>query len=127
MQIKGDLQSSSHFEFIKTILVNLDSQGRYLVISFMANHLRYPNAHSFFFNRLLLTCFEDSSVNHVIREQITRVLLERLIANRPHPWCLLTTFVELIKNPKYNFWSHSFTRCAPDIERLFESVARSIS
>jgi CCR4-NOT transcription complex subunit 1 len=55
-----------------------------------------------------------------------RVLLERLIVNRPHPWGLLITFIELIKNPRYNFWSHSFTRCAVEIERLFESVARHI-
>ena len=26
-----------------------------------------------------------------------RVLLERLIVNRPHPWGLLITFIELIK------------------------------
>ena len=44
---------------------------------------------------------------------------------RPHPWGLLITFIELIKNPRYAFWSHAFTRVAPEIERLFESVARS--
>ena len=53
------------------------------------------------------------------------MLLERLIVNRPHPWGLLITFIELIKNPRYNFWSHRFTRCAPEIERLFEHVARN--
>jgi hypothetical protein len=102
------------------------------------------------------------------------VLVERLIVHRPHPWGLLITFIELIKNPRYNFWcaapchaaprralpaaaaarpaaarptalgappphpfrtphspsslpnrSKGFTRCAPEIERLFESVARS--
>lgn len=36
----------------------------------------------------------------VVQEQITRVLLERLIVNRPHPWGLLITFIELIKNPR---------------------------
>ena len=56
---------------------------------------------------------------------LSAVLVERLIVHRPHPWGLLITFIELIKNPRYNFWSHSFTRCAPEIERLFESVARS--
>lgn len=61
----------------------------------------------------------------VIQEQITRVLLERLIVHRPHPWGLLITFIELIKNSRYNFWSHPFTRCAPEIQKLFESVARS--
>ncbi|KAL3516724.1 hypothetical protein ACH5RR_023626, partial [Cinchona calisaya] len=34
----------------------------------------------------------------MIQEQITRVLLERLIINRPHPWGLLITVIELIKN-----------------------------
>ncbi|KAM0835821.1 hypothetical protein ACQ4PT_062703 [Festuca glaucescens] len=60
-----------------------------------------------------------------VQEQITRVLLERLIVNRPHPWGLLITFIELIKNPRYNFWNRSFTHIAPEIKMLFESVAKS--
>jgi len=40
-------------------------------------------------------------------------------------WGLLITFIELIKNQKYQFWSHPFTRCATEIEKVFESVARS--
>ncbi|CAA2972771.1 Hypothetical predicted protein [Olea europaea subsp. europaea] len=64
-------------------------------------------------------------MQEMVQEQITRVLLERLIVNRPHQWGLLLTFVELIKNPGYNFWSRSFTRCASEIEKLFESVSRS--
>ena len=54
-----------------------------------------------------------------------RVLLERLIVNRPHPWGLLITFIELIKNPTFDFWNHEFVHCAPEIEKLFDSVARS--
>ena len=61
----------------------------------------------------------------IVQEQLTRVLLERLIVNRPHPWGLLITFIELIKNPRYNFWGLQFTHCAPEIERLFNSVAAS--
>jgi hypothetical protein len=30
---------------------------------------------------------------------MTRVLIERLIVNKPHPWGLLNTFYELIRNP----------------------------
>uniref|UniRef100_A0A1I7X8P1 CCR4-NOT transcription complex subunit 1 n=1 Tax=Heterorhabditis bacteriophora TaxID=37862 RepID=A0A1I7X8P1_HETBA len=59
------------------------------------------------------------------REQITRILFERLVALRPHPWGLLITFIELIKNPVYNFWKYEFTRCAPEIERLFQNVANT--
>jgi CCR4-NOT transcription complex subunit 1 len=73
---------------------------------------------------VLLHLFVEAP-QEILKEQITRVLLERLIVNRPHPWGLLITFIELIKNARYNFWSHSFCKCAPDIERLFESVARS--
>lgn len=53
----------------------------------------------------------------LLQEQITRVLLERLIVNRPHPWGLLITFIELIKNPSYKFWDHDFVHCAPEIEK----------
>jgi CCR4-NOT transcription complex subunit 1 len=52
--------------------------------------------------------------------------VERLIAHRPHPWGLLITFIELIKNPIYNFWARSFIHCAPEIERLFLQVGSSI-
>lgn len=37
--------------------------------------------------------------------------------NRPHPWGLLITFIELIKNPAFKFWSHDFVHCAPEIEK----------
>ncbi|KAL6642702.1 hypothetical protein ACP70R_020883 [Stipagrostis hirtigluma subsp. patula] len=70
-------------------------------------------------------CDDCRHRREIVQEQITRVLLERLIVNRPHPWGLLNTFIELIKNPSYSFWGRSFIRCAPEIEKLFESVARS--
>lgn len=97
--------------------------GRYVFLSAIANQLRYPNSHTHYFSCVLLYLFAESE-QEAIKEQITRVLLERLIVNRPHPWGLLITFIELIKNPRYNFWNHAFTRCATDIERLFESVSR---
>ena len=50
--------------------------------------------------------------------QITRVLIERLIVQKPHPWGLLVTLIELIKNPVYNIWQHSFVRSSKEIEQL---------
>ncbi len=38
---------------------------------------------------------------------------------------LLITFIELIKNTRYQFWSHEFTRNGADVERLFKNVAAS--
>ncbi|CDS10313.1 hypothetical protein LRAMOSA02989 [Lichtheimia ramosa] len=113
-------------EIYQHLLTDLDPEGRYVFLSAIANQLRYPNSHTHYFSCVLLYLFAESE-QEAIKEQITRVLLERLIVNRPHPWGLLITFIELIKNPRYNFWNHAFTRCATDIERLFESVSRSIN
>jgi len=118
---------SQHANRIMDIFINLvyllDHDGRYFMLNSIANHLRYPNNNTHFFSCVLLILFETD--NDVLKEAITRVLLERLIVHRPHPWGLLITFIELIKNPHYKFWDHGFTRCAPEIERLFESVSRS--
>ncbi|KAK1420125.1 hypothetical protein QVD17_21468 [Tagetes erecta] len=111
-------------DIFQTLIMELETEGRYLFLNAVANQLRYPNNHTHYFSFILLYLFSESN-QEAIQEQITRVLLERLIVNRPHPWGLLITFIELIKNPRYNFWSRSFTRCAPEIEKLFESVSRS--
>ncbi|XP_059666940.1 uncharacterized protein LOC132312554 isoform X2 [Cornus florida] len=111
-------------DIFQTLIADLDTEGRYLFLNAIANQLRYPNNHTHFFSFVLLYLFVEAN-QEIIQEQITRVLLERLIVNRPHPWGLLITFIELIKNPKYNFWGRSFTRCAPEIEKLFDSVSRS--
>ncbi|XP_057807321.1 uncharacterized protein LOC131021995 isoform X2 [Salvia miltiorrhiza] len=115
---------SAALDIFQTLIMDLDTEGRYLFLNAVANQLRYPNNHTHYFSFILLYLFAESN-QEMIQEQITRVLLERLIVNRPHPWGLLITFIELIKNPRYNFWSRSFTRCAPEIEKLFESVSRS--
>merc|ERR1711934_190198 len=111
-------------EMFQQLVLDLDAEGRYILLNAIANQLRYPNSHTHYFSCVLLFLFAESNVE-IVKEQITRVLLERLIVNRPHPWGLLITFIELIKNPRYDFWSHAFTRCAPEVERLFENVARS--
>lgn len=120
----GLLPNSPGLDVFKQLAAELAPEGRYLFLNAVANQLRYPNNHTHYFSCVLLCLFQEAR-EEVVQEQITRVLLERLIVHRPHPWGLLITFIELIKNTDYNFWSHSFTRCAPEVERLFESVARS--
>jgi CCR4-NOT transcription complex subunit 1 len=110
-------------EVLQSLIADLGGEGRYHLLNAIANQLRYPNSHTHYFSCVLLFLFRDSSDDSV-KEQITRVLVERLIANRPHPWGLLITFIELIKNTEYGFWTHDFVRCAPQIERLFENVVR---
>eukprot|EP00004_Rigifila_ramosa_P003722 TRINITY_DN1396_c0_g1_i5.p1 TRINITY_DN1396_c0_g1~~TRINITY_DN1396_c0_g1_i5.p1 ORF type:complete len:1958 (-),score=482.55 TRINITY_DN1396_c0_g1_i5:140-5680(-) len=121
---QAQMTQSASMEVLQRLSESLDSEGRYLFLNAIANQLRYPNIHTHYFSCVLLFLFAEAT-SEQIKEQITRVLLERLIVNRPHPWGLLITFVELVRNARFNFWQHSWTRCAPEIERLFESVARS--
>jgi CCR4-NOT transcription complex subunit 1 len=105
-------------------LMELDDRGRYICLNAIANQLRFPSSHTHYFSCVMLYLFSESK-SVAVKEQVTRVLLERLIVNRPHPWGLLITFIELIKNQRYGFWNYPFTRCATEIEKVFESVARS--
>lgn len=117
---------SAALDIFQTLIMDLDTEGRYLFLNAVANQLRYPNNHTHYFSFILLYLFHESNqvrnalplsfgeipldqnlnicclygyrlMQETIQEQITRVLLERLIVNRPHPWGLLITFIELIK------------------------------
>jgi hypothetical protein len=119
--------------FISKLLSNMSSMSKpalgaalaFSLFHALANQLRFPNTVTLAHHTLLLAIFAHPATDERHRELLTRVLLERLIVNRPHPWGLLVTFIELIRASQYNFWNHAFTHCSPDIERLFESVARS--
>jgi CCR4-NOT transcription complex subunit 1 len=120
----GLTPANPSLEIFIFLATELNAEGRYLFISSIANHLRYPNAYTHYFSCVLLYLFAETE-NGAVQEQITRVLLERLIVHRPHPWGLLITFIELIKNPRYQFWLHPFVTCAPEVEKLFQSVAHT--
>uniref|UniRef100_A0A5K3FDQ3 CCR4-NOT transcription complex subunit 1 n=3 Tax=Mesocestoides corti TaxID=53468 RepID=A0A5K3FDQ3_MESCO len=111
-------------DIIQSLVLNLDNEGRYLLLNCMANQLRYPNSHTYYFSYTILYLFAEQSKEQV-KEQISRVLMERLIVNRPHPWGLLMTSAELLRNPVYRFWEHEFARCHKDMEDIVTIVARS--
>ncbi|XP_043661469.1 CCR4-NOT transcription complex subunit 1 isoform X3 [Drosophila teissieri] len=114
----SNIAHSAHMDIFQNLAVDLDTEGRYLFLNAIANQLRYPNSHTHYFSCAVLHLFAEAN-SEAIQEQITRVLLERLIVNRPHPWGLLITFIELIKNPIYKFWDHDFVHCAPEITKYF--------
>lgn len=122
-QVSHSLAHTAEMEILKK-LMEFNDGGRYITLNAVANQLRYPSSHTHYYSCVMLFLFSEAK-DEGVREQVTRVLLERLIVHRPHPWGLLITFIELIKNQRYQFWSHPFTRCATEIEKVFESVARS--
>lgn len=56
------------------------------------------------------------------REIMAKVLLERFLVHRPHPWGALVTFIELLRNTKYDFWNQDFIHIAPEVTLLLETV-----
>jgi CCR4-NOT transcription complex subunit 1 len=95
-QSQLDVQIETATELFRNLVMNSDTEGRYLLLNAIANQLRYPNNHTHYFSFIILYLFSEAN-QEIVQEQITRVLLERLIVNRPHPWGLLITFIELIK------------------------------
>lgn len=91
----------------------------------MVLHLRYPNAHTHWFSSLLLHLFLEVKTER-FREVTAKVLLERFLVHRPHPWGALVTFIELLRNPRYDFWNQDFIRIAPEVTLLLETVCHAL-
>ncbi|KAJ2673542.1 CCR4-NOT core subunit cdc39 [Coemansia sp. RSA 1085] len=111
-------------DLLREVLDKADAEGRYLVANAVANQLRFPSAHTYLASRLVLALFAKST--EPVRECISRVLVERILVNRPFPWGLLVTLIELLRNPYYAFWTHDFTRASPQIADILAAVAKSV-
>lgn len=97
---------------------DLQPEARFHLVSAIANQLRFPNTHTHFYSYALLHLFglpSDDVQQLEIQETITRVLLERLLVHRPHPWGLIITLLEILKNPNYAFWQLPFVKAAPEV------------
>ena len=102
------------------LVVNTDSAGRAALLNGMVNMLRFPNSQTSVFSIALLFIFAESP-SAVVKEEITRVVTARLLVERPHPWGLLATFSELVKNPRFAFWNQEFVK--GETEQLLRQVA----
>jgi CCR4-NOT transcription complex subunit 1 len=118
--------SASPDHALLNMLVNeLGPEARLYFLNSMANHLRYPNAHTHYFMQAMLDIF-GGDMNDIddtdVRQQITRILLERLIGPWPQPWGMLATTFELVKNEKYQFFNLPFIKTSPEIVRIMRSL-----
>jgi CCR4-NOT transcription complex subunit 1 len=110
--------TSPHANLLVKLAREFNPEARYYFLSAIANQLRYPNSHTHYFSYAILHLFgadHNDQQESDIRQQITRVLLERLNVHRPHPWGLIITLLELLKNPTYMFWELPFIKAAPEV------------
>lgn len=110
------------------LLLTASPEKRYHLISAMTNQLRHPNAHTIYFSNMLLHLFSATpsltSGSDEIQQQIARVWVERIMTARPHPWGLLITVLELVKNNDYNVWELGWMKVSPEVERMLMGVAQ---
>ncbi|KAJ2068431.1 CCR4-NOT core subunit cdc39, partial [Coemansia sp. S155-1] len=111
-------------DMLKAMLAEADPEACYLMVNAISNQLRFPSSHTYLCSRMILALFSKSE--EPVRECIARVLIERILVNRPFPWGLLVTLIELLRNPYYAFWSHEFTQRSPQIVEILSAVAKSI-
>ncbi|KAA8646142.1 hypothetical protein EYZ11_001520 [Aspergillus tanneri] len=126
---RAAFDNSAHSALLEKLAKALRPEARYYLLSAMANQLRYPNSHTYFFSFAILRLFGTDSTEQDesdIRQQIIRVLLERLIVHRPHPWGLIITLQELLQNRSYTFFRLPFIQAAPEIGRLFDALLQHI-
>ncbi|KAJ5167888.1 uncharacterized protein N7482_003482 [Penicillium canariense] len=126
---RSAFETSAHAALLEKLAQIMQPEARYYLLSAMANQLRYPNSHTYFFSFTILRLFGidySESDDSDIRQQIIRVLLERLIVHRPHPWGLIITLQELLQNRSYSFFRLPFIQAAPEIGRLFDALLQHI-
>jgi len=118
------VRGSPDAELLSMLVHELHPEARYFFISSIVDQLRFPNADTHYFSQALLEVF-GSDLNDQeesdIRQQITRILLERLIGQWPQPWGLIVTIHELIKNEKYMFFDLPFIKSSPEVRFKLKS------
>ena len=124
---RAAFDNSPHSALLERLAKAFRPEARYYLLSAMANQLRYPNSHTYFFSFAILRLFGADYSEHDesdIRQQIIRVLLERLIVHRPHPWGLIITLQELLQNRSYTFFHLPFIQAAPEVSYLLIRLSK---
>lgn len=52
---------SAALDIFQMLIMDLDTEGRYLFLNAVANQLRYPNTHTHYFSFILLYLFAESN------------------------------------------------------------------
>ncbi|KAI7535902.1 hypothetical protein KC343_g18521 [Hortaea werneckii] len=108
---------------LERLLRSTDHQTRYQLVSAMMNQVRYANAHTHYFSTALQHLFSVSAED--VQEQIMRVLVERLMVPRPHPWGVIVMILEMVKNENTRLWDKGFMKVAPQVQSMLMNLAQS--
>lgn len=79
----------------KQLINEVEPEGRYLLLVAAVQQLRWTNSHTLWYSSLLIDTFK-STESEVVKEQVARVFLERLLVQRPHPFGMIYAFIKFL-------------------------------
>ncbi|KAJ8120280.1 hypothetical protein ONZ43_g2970 [Nemania bipapillata] len=121
------VSGSSDIATLSLLVHELSPEGRYYLLGSIIDRLRSPGPPTEYFTRVILDLFGQDMNDPEeadIRQQIVRILLERLAGFWPQPWGLMTVILELTKDQKYLFFEQPFIKADRDIAEQFVAIAR---
>lgn len=119
---------SSYYTLLFGMLSDGNDEVKLHVIQAMVNQLRYSNVHTHWFNFALKLMFQSTEWPddqlQTIQEVILRVLLERIIVNKPHPWGVVVTFMDLLRLEGPSMIEKPFVTSTPEIHTIIKNMQK---
>jgi len=107
---------------LERLLNDTRPETRFHIMCAITNQLRYVNGHTHYFSTALVHFFSVGSDD--LRQSLMNVFVNRLSMARPHPWGLLVTMLELIKNPAYDIWGFGWIKAHPTVETMLMTLVQ---
>lgn len=105
-----------HYNLLLSLTRNTSFRSRHDFIEAMVNQLRFPSSHTYWFHHTIMEMMHPHH-NHTVdplalsvKELVSRVLLERLTVDRPYPWGILITIIQLFKSMEHEFFELPFIK-----------------
>lgn len=121
---------SSHASLLVDLLNHGNMEFKYHLLGAIVNQLRYPNFHTQWFVSLTTRLFTQEAlwqtpeVHQQILEILMRVLIERHLVNKPHPWGLSLVLTQLFSSE--NFFNLPMVKnAAPEMKVVFDALTRT--
>jgi CCR4-NOT transcription complex subunit 1 len=112
-------KESAPLKVLEGLVRELPDDFKAQLIEAVVNQLRFPNTHTYYFVRAIVDLFSivatDDNDGMLVQELIMKELMERVAIQRPHPWGLLVTLLELHKNAATSFWGLPFIKSPPEV------------
>lgn len=122
--------TSNHVMLLSSLIKDGDVELQNLILTAIANQLRYPNSHTHWFSCILLHFVGSATLwgdqREAIKFNISCVLTKRAMSYNPIPWGILVTFLELVSNSEYEIFSSPFIKGDATLERLFGTLQHHV-